>query len=590
MYFITFTRAIILFFVIQTLLYFFLLKISVNDRPPKHVDKCFSPKIINIAYVIVIFGTLLTILTGFRNTYLYRIIILILPIIVLYSIKCNVMSPRLISTLIMWHLMIIIPSISPSLISITEGVHMTRDMIFYGKWIPEYAHNPSYNPFPTMAYIRAILAETTGMSWYNWYIYLIIIFYILIVYDFSMYALTAKLTNNKIIGIITIIFIALTPYIVITSHAYQIPANALWLLNLYIILRIIGHGRQEDFVTSTLLFSAAILTHPTSYIVILFPIILLLIIHIQGIRRFSSNFVVNYNFKKNIFLLLVMYLILGLLRSAFEAGFVNYVGESAIISIKNLIFRVLNLQSSINSLEHMPLYDYGGVPPYQAFLWSLAASIATALLLFKLLKRNINIIELAMFITSTIFISAGYIFGVYVRNLPTSAVYRGTYVAFSLLIPFTGIFAYSIIKKRYYIILIMIIILASSLALNDPEISPIASAKVRGIPVDALKIEAHPSDIQQANTLLHLMKDPLVIKKLLLFSYNSITYIQKTALKGEHIVVKSGLSDALYKILYIHGYTVRDRPIVNINSTDNYNQIYKSSIIFNSGNNLVILY
>jgi hypothetical protein len=97
--------------------------------------------------------------------------------------------------------MLIATGVPSDLLAITEGSHMARTMILHNEWIPEMAHNPSYNPFPTMAFIRASLSFLTGLPWFNRSLAYILSLTIFLAFDLAVFTLASRLFSEVVSNI-----------------------------------------------------------------------------------------------------------------------------------------------------------------------------------------------------------------------------------------------------------------------------------------------------------------------------------------------------------------------------------------------------
>ena len=138
----TFSRAIPVFFAIQTLV--FLLLLIASEKNHKHA-KLNTPKkassIIVLLYTILIASNILLLLG--KINYIFQIIIAtIAPAVIVLLLAMESVPKLMFAIVLLWHMLLLGITMPPDLRSITEGVHMTRTMIMYGRWIPELAHNP----------------------------------------------------------------------------------------------------------------------------------------------------------------------------------------------------------------------------------------------------------------------------------------------------------------------------------------------------------------------------------------------------------------------------------------------------------------
>jgi len=286
----SFSNAIPVFFALQVIVFLILLllseKIKAEDtfRIPHNV----SAITIKVFYVLLIIGGLATTFMNFRDTLLYNSIILLTPLVLILLITSSFSSKLTLATAIMWHYMLMAPEIGGDFVSVTEGVHMTRTMVFYGRWLPELAHNPSYNPFPTMAFVRAALSLLTGLPWYNQGTALLTLVIVIVAFDLAVHIFSSKIFSDNRVGITAIFIFALTPYLSITSHAYQVPATLLWFLSVYMLIQWLSPFQRKYSILAILFFASAILTHPTAYIEMILPAVLLSVKYFGSIINLKS--------------------------------------------------------------------------------------------------------------------------------------------------------------------------------------------------------------------------------------------------------------------------------------------------------------
>jgi hypothetical protein len=516
-----------------------------------------------LLYIILIAGNILMVLD--RINYILQTIIVVITPTLIVTLLAMVFEPKLMFTiLLLWHLLLLDLAMPPDLLSITEGVHMTRTMIIYGRWIPELVHNPSYNPFPTMAFLGAAFSYVTGIPWFNWFIAYMMLLITTLAFDLALYSLTLRMTSSYVAAILAVIIAALTPYLVVTGHAYQVPATIMWLLSIAILIRTLGEPKKANFIPIILLYVAVILTHATAYVVMIFP---LMLISLRLI--FEKRKEITLKIHPVMKTVTIIFLTLGIFRIAYEELYAKYVYNLGYSGIKCLIGKLLTLSSEEEGIGlKFSLYDYSGVPFYQAFLWALTASLATAVTIYNMLRKRINIIMLTSFISGALFIGLGYLLATLVVS---TQLYRGAYVAFSFLIPLAAETIRKVInsgKRSLALIVVFILIFSSFLATRDPEISPLYRLRSRGIPEKVLDMAATQNDIVKANIIINSVNEIEVFNVLMFYSKYSLRFERLTTYGGRIPTFYSRLSDALYKVLYIRGYTIKDAPIVNINIVD----------------------
>ncbi|MEM0253545.1 MAG: hypothetical protein QXK78_03185 [Candidatus Bathyarchaeia archaeon] len=548
-----------MFFALQVIVFLILLLLSekIKAESKFSIPHNVSAITIKVFYVLLIIGGLATTFMNFRDTLLYNSIISLTPLVLILLITSSFSSKLTLATAIMWHYMLMAPEIGGDFVSVTEGVHMTRTMVFYGRWLPELAHNPSYNPFPTMAFVRAALSLLTGLPWYNQGTALLTLVIIIVAFDLAVHIFSSKIFSDSRVGIIAIFIFALTPYLSVTSHAYQVPATLLWFLSVYMLIQRLSSFQRKYSILAMLLFASAILTHTTAYIEMILPIVLLSLKYFGRIINLKSP-EMEYPHIKTMALLII---VIGLTRFVFESLYAYYVGKMFFNTVGDLVVRIFLGEE----IEIKPtLYEYGGVPFYQAFLWSLTASLACALIIQGFLKKSVNPVLLSLFLTASIFMGLGYLTAVIVRG--ATQIHRGSYAAFMLLVPSAALTMKKIMdakSKPLVITLSLIMLLSSCLALNDPELSPNIAMRVRGIPEEARV--GSLEDLIKASYITNFAKDLRVINNITLYSEDTLVYERVTAYGEKIKVVYSKIRDALYKTLYINGYTFRDKPIFTIN-------------------------
>jgi hypothetical protein len=584
----TFSRAIPVFFAIQTLLFLLLLLASekkVNRIMNPNISER-APFIIILLYVILIVGNILMIL-GKISYAVQTIIVTIVPAIVVLLLAMGLKAKPMFAVIVLWHMLLLSFAMPSDLLSITEGVHMTRTMIMYGRWIPELAHNPSYNPFPTMAFLRALLSFAMGIPWFSWFIAYVMLIIVTLAFDLAVYSLALKITASFSAAILAVIIGALTPYLVVTGHAYQVPATIMWLLSITILMKTLRNLKRINLITIILLYIAAILTHATAYVVMVFPLLLVLLKYV--FERKEKSFRMHPIIK----VVIIIFLGFGIFRAVYEELYAKCLYNLGYSGITRLIDKLLVFFNKEDTEGFkFSLYDYSGVPFYQASLWALTASLSTTIVIYCILRKHVDIIMLVLFVSGALFIGLGYLLAT--LTIVSTQLYRGAYVAFSFLIPLAAETIRKIIDSRRIsltLVVVFILIFSSFLAIRDPGISPLYRLKSRGIPEKVLNMAATQSDIVKANITVDLLNKIEILNDLMLYSKYSLWFERLTTYGRRIPMFYSKFSDALYKVLYIRGCTRGDAPIVDINVADPSMftvSIANYSIVVNFGDDVVL--
>ncbi len=600
--YLTFSRALPIFTIIFVIIFFTLIRYSEKLKDynqlsiPGSLRMLFHNLTITVLYVSIVLGIIATmIIETFKYSMFYMILLNIPPIVLLTSIFYKHTHKLLLPMIIMWHFMLIATAIPKSLIFVSEGSHMTRTLIQYGRWIPELAHNPSYNPFPTMAFISASISLLTGLPWYNFYTSLAILLSILISFDIAMYLIASVIAsrlrwrNNmeSDIGLLAIFLGALTPYLFVSGHAFQVPANALWILSVYFMIRNNTSTTKKIFlVTSVILGVASILTHVTSYLVITLLIVILLLMYFEKLLKINTQ---SRGHELSSYLaILSIFIVAGFLKVVYDATQLRYVGNLAISAVENFINRIFALE--MNSKISYTLYDYGGIPFYQTIIWVLTPSLAIALILYLITRKQYDYIIYAFFLTASISIISGYFYAVISKT--STQLYRGQYVAFSLLVPLASVAFKNLLSSKSKVLFTMLcflILLVIILVPNDPELG-VGYFKARGIPLEVSRNQPSSYDIIKADLLIALIQRVDTINEFKIYSNDQILFYRLSTYGGQRLQTYSKFGEALYETMYIHGYTLKDSPIIPITyiSYDEFSDfVSKNDIIYNTGDALV---
>jgi hypothetical protein len=404
---------------------------------------------------------------------------------------------------------------------------MVREMRLNDHWDFRWAHNPSYNPIPTVAFIQATLSRITIMNWYSYGLGSIVFLAILIAYDLSIYTLTYTVTRDGRIALISIPLVAITPETPIHQHPYQWSGNALVLIATALLINIIRRVETRiNFVTITLLFTGAILAHATglSYIFLLMMLLFVGILSNYIPRRGKPR--ILFSMHRLAFVLTVLLVIL-VVRSAYTYGYLGYVYpavKSVFQSLIDLIKEFFTPSEEITEATHIPLYERAGVPWIQAYIWSYALSIATAYILHSLVRGKTDLLEFALYASCASFDGIAFIGYGLMKIQGFYWMNRTTYVFIPLVYPLvakalTNILEgiTSIFTKAHSIFTLLglaLFVVAAPIASQDPNISPIQYARARQSDVIPLDI----SDIIEAEIILKISERENY------YTYSYITY------------------------------------------------------------------
>lgn len=581
-----FSRALPLFAILQVLIYIILLLMSDKKNIENGILKIKGRVYILSSIPISILSTTtasLVFLTDFRETIPYYILLIVITAwIILAASNANTHLLRgiILLNIIMWHIDMIFYKLPPTGISATEGTEMVAHMMKAKHWEYSYAHNPSYNPFPTVAFIYVSLNYLTSMPWYYIYIGLTFSFSLMIAYDLVIYALTKEITGSYMAGMLAILFVALTPEINIRMHPYQWSGNLLVLIIILMFIKIFRRSSPllAGLALIILAFTSAILTHTTAASAVLFPLIAVFIAYIlKFLFKFKNREIVNIIFGRRIFTFtFIFFMVLTFARSIYVYGYFNYIWPM-INHFIVLFFLSENREAGGGSFA--PLYDKAGISFLQAYSWSLAIAMATACIIYILIRRKINTWHIILYATSATFIALGYIVAVFSRSIESTAIYRGTYVAIPLLFPLASTALTRTLKanKAIALVSLFLIIFSVPIAAHDPMISPLSYAKTKGG-----MIELTSADMIEAREINALL--PQVDLHNLGVHSKIIKLNQITAAFGARQIYVDRLKSALDLLWFINL-----EPKHNITIVLSTSETLSYSLIYNSGRSQLFL-
>jgi len=528
---ISFTQALLMFTIIQIPLYLLMLMIidkrggiSVRESLKHRSSRTLIGVLDKVSFMASSLGLILTLFTNFRETAPYFIILsLVLLINTLYIILGR-SSGLVLGSFILWHLMMYLDKIPSIDIAVGEGSAMVREMRLNDHWDFRWAHNPSYNPIPTVAFIQATLSRITTMNWYSYSLGSIVFLAILIAYDLSIYTLTYTVTRDSRAALISIPLIAITPETAIHQHPYQWSGNALVLIATALLISAIkGIEARINFVAITLLFTGAIFTHATGLSYIFLLIVLLLAGALSNYIPRRGKPRILFGMHRLVFVLTVLLIIL-VVRSAYTYGYLGYVYpavKSVFQSLIDLIKEFFTPSEGITEATHIPLYERAGIPLVQAYVWSYALSIATAYILYSLVKGKTDLLELVLYASCASFVGIEFIGYGLLKAQGFYWMNRTTYVFVPLVYPLVAKTLIKILEsvftKAHLIFALLglaLFVVAAPIASQDPNISPIQYARARQSETIPLDI----SDIIEAEFILK------VSERENYYTYSYITY------------------------------------------------------------------
>jgi len=592
---ITFSTALPLFAITLTLVYTVLLLMSKVEEAKRGVGR--GPKIYMLAslftLVLSVAGASLVLLTGFKETIPYYILLAALTtLIVLTASKADSPTLRamLIFNIVMWHITMVFSQLPSTGISVGEGGDMVMSLLREGHWEFSAAHNPSYNPLPTVALNLALLNYLTSLPWYN--VYLVFIYYFLLIaaYDIIVYALAKEVTSSRVAGLIAMLFVGLTPATNIVMHPYQWSGNLLILISVLMLIRVLrGFVKPHSYIiVMNLCFGSAVLIHATAAVGNLFPLAAMAVAYLTWrLLKLQDRDTLNIMTMRN-FLILVFTTLMSITiaRVIYTYGYLGYIWPM----MSNFLIEMFFPYEKAGVEGFTPLYDRAGVNFVQAYSWALAIAMATAFIISSLVRRRVKVWHLALYATATLLILAGYVVGAHFKVVASSAMYRGTYVAIPLIFPLAAMALTKTLRagKTIALVSLLLVVVSVPIASHDPNVSPIEYARIRG----AGEVELSPTDILEAQEVNFLLSDdPLELKGVLqnlVFKSEVMEVGQYTPIGGPTWAptLSNRLKEALSLLWFISGQQGYD---IKITLSDDgmppNNRVYdsgRSQIFFNT--------
>jgi len=540
------------------------LDISLKSDTPLQNFKCgkaYARLLSWIIYLVSLSGAILAWLTSAKIHMLYVFYVLapLIPAtLLLFQWRCGEI-PIAIASLLLWYFMIEVPPAPRDLLFIVENVHMARTMVFHGAWIPEKAHNAAYALFPTTAFVQTTLSLITGIPWYS---------YLAITPIFIAWAISLGITVHLFVRTINpessnekllpLVLLALTPQVYLFGHAYQIPAMIMWLISVTFFTRFANKSRSlSDAFLSILVFVAAVITHPSSIVALGYIFVYFFVIKFLS-RQFKFVSTELKNFDKHVLTFLAAFSAIFVIRAVYDIWYSAYVLRIGLGGVYNLIDFIFGYETP--SKASASIYDVSGIPFHQAYTWALVTGLALGKVLCDLaFRRSVNPNELSGVLTAMIFAGLGFTWGALVRGV-SSQLYRSAYVSFVFFIPAATALSPRLRSSVARYILLLIIVVGTITILTDPEVSLVGSLRSRGVPLSIVDIQSSPSDIIQAFIIVDRVGDLNILNHMGLYSPIQLEYVRITAYGKTIPQIYNPLADAIYKVLYIRGFTKGDSP------------------------------
>ena len=544
---ITFSKALPLFAIMITAICTSLL---LKSKPS--LRKGYSPPhriTLILTFFLALLGAILTLALDFRESLPYYVMLIIT------TASITALSPHigprgrglLLCSILMWQLMILYDQVPEACIALGEGTQMTRFMVKNGVWEFGAAHNPSYNPLPTVAFIITALDYATSLPWYNWFLVFSVFYLSLIVaYDLTIFSLTKEVTGSSTAGILAILLLTLTPQTNPLMHPYQWSGNLLVLISSLMFIRAVSKRKRARGAKICMIvsFASAILAHATAGMSTFLPFMAIMVgyFSLHALKSKEPSAIAVVNLRSSVLFTGALLLVIALARAVHTSGYVEYILPSL-----SAFFRELFFPEAIGPAGEAwyPLYERAGINPIQAYAWVLAPSLATALILTDLLKKKVEFWHLTLYVTAIVFIASAYLQAAF-SHAPTVKFNRLAYVWIPFMIPMGALALVRVLKggRLIGVVSLALVLIAAPIATHDPNVSWRQYAEIRGG-----RATLSIADLTEAHSLLQLLDN--VSEKLYIRSLECKGYAYLPS--GERVeVLRNSLEEALNTIAFIH--------------------------------------
>ncbi|MGC8544300.1 MAG: hypothetical protein ACP5NQ_10195, partial [Vulcanisaeta sp.] len=260
----TFTDGLVLFAVVLTALFTAILMVfkdkKVNNRV---INVTMARKLLLTSIALGLIILYVELSTNFRAEYsvMYYVLITVMGALMVIPIimsNANELTKLALPSIMVMHLDILFSELSASGISLGEGSEMVKAMYDLGRWYFQYAHAPTYNPFPTTAYVVVSLSRLLNMPWYSstpWDIYYPIF---IIAYDLTMYMLTLHLTKSRVASLVATLLVNTTPEVALTLNPYQYLSDMLMIIALTAFVKFVNNKETMSMAVAAITYTAAI--------------------------------------------------------------------------------------------------------------------------------------------------------------------------------------------------------------------------------------------------------------------------------------------------------------------------------------------
>lgn len=480
---ISFTKALPLFAITLTFIFLAMLIATEKENREFRVSKFSKALMVPVLALTVAAFTLLHI-PEYKLTFQYQILVtLAYSMLVLYiALFKNIpesYSKYFLFSAILTHLLIVYNP--PYGLYFGEWTRTLTKTIIEGRYeiVP---YRLTYNPFPFHIGLWATFSEITHIP----IILKVIKFFppliTLIVIDLTLYVLAKRLTGSWLIGILAILVLASTPPANFLDHNAKLAGLMLVLIMTLALARAYkGQGVLSNGVIAILAYASGIFYHATAGLGMLI---------IAGILGFAllMSILARERIWRTLYesraakILLVIVIVVTLTKWMWGGG-----AEKIVPSLYRNFLAMIEWRQPSETGAPAPLYERMKVDPIQAYSWALPIAIASALLLYVVLRKKspYNLLIPALAVGGLVFLFLGFS-SAYFRTGFAASMYPG----YGPLMLSAAAVLYKLLNSRRPVIpfiIVLILIASTTIALKDPTNMPGGWVRFKGFVIPRLK-------------------------------------------------------------------------------------------------------
>ncbi|RLF17460.1 MAG: hypothetical protein DRZ82_09795 [Thermoprotei archaeon] len=473
---ISFTKALPLFTI--TLTFVFLVMLIITEKEREETKRRTFHRILIIPpMTLAIIAFALLHIPDYKLTQQYQILVTLVYFTLVFYIALFRNIPErysgyLLFLAILVHLLIVYNP--PHGLYFGEWIRTLTKTIIEGHYeIVPYRF--TYNPFPFHIGLRAIFSEITHIP----IILKVSKFFppliALIVIDSTLYVLAKRLTGSWLVGILVILIFASTPPANFLDHDAKLAGLTLILIMTLALIKIYeGQNTLGNGVVVILAYASGIFYHATAGLgmfiiagILGFSLLMSILARERNWRRLYENGVAKT--------LLAIVIAVTLTKWMWGGG-----AQQIVPSLYRNFLAMIEWRQPNEISAPAPLYERMGVNPIQAYSWALPVAIASALLLYTILRRKspYNPLIPALAVGGLIFLFLGFS-SAYFRTGFAGSMYPG----YAPLMLSSAVVLYKLFNSRKSMIPVLIVLFlttSATVALRDPMNMPGSWVRLKG--------------------------------------------------------------------------------------------------------------